>query len=170
MVLLDGESLWARGPIRAHRRVAISAQEDAGGSSLTVAEVVRLGRAAHRGWWRPMGPGDVAAVDRALGRADLGRLGDRPVSEISAGEWQRVLLARALAQEPAALLLDEPTAHLDLKYQVEVLEIVEALAHDEGLGVVMSLHDVNQAALWSDRIALLAEGRLLAVGPAEAEK
>jgi iron complex transport system ATP-binding protein len=168
VVLLDGESLWARGPIRAHRRVAIAAQEDAGGSTLTVAEVVRLGRAAHRGWWRPMVPDDLAAIDRAIDRADLGRLRDRPVAELSAGEWQRALLARALAQEPALLLLDEPTAHLDLKYQVEVLEVVEALAHDEGLGVVLSLHDVNQASTWADRIALLADGRLLAVGPPEA--
>jgi iron complex transport system ATP-binding protein len=167
-VLLDGESLWAGGPIRAHRRVAIASQEDRGGSTLTVAEVVRLGRAAHRGWWRPMGLDDLAAIDRALDRADLGRLRDRSIAELSDGEWQRAQLARALAQEPAALLLDEPTAHLDLRYQVEVLEVVETLAHVEGLGVVMSLHDLNQAALWADRIALLAEGRLLAVGPPEA--
>jgi iron complex transport system ATP-binding protein len=168
VVLLDGESLWARGPIRAHRRVAIAAQEDAGGSTLTVAEVVRLGRAAHRGWWRPMVSEDLAAIDRAIDRADLGRLRDRPVAELSDGEWQRALLARALAQEPVVLLLDEPTAHLDLKYQVDILEVVEALAHEEGLSVVTSLHDVNQAATWADRIALLAEGQLLAVGPPEA--
>ena len=146
-------------------RVAIAAHEDAGGSMLTVAEVVRLGRAARRGWWRPMGPADLLVVDRSIAQADLQRLRHRPVAELSAGEWQRVLLARALAQEPAVLLLDEPTAHLDLRYQVDFLELAASLARDEGLAVVLSLHDVNQAALWADRVALIAEGRLLAVGP-----
>ena len=148
-------------------RVAIAAHEDAGGSALTVAEVVRLGRAARRGWWRPMGPADLATIDRSIAQADLQALRDRPVAELSAGEWQRVLLARALAQEPAVLLLDEPTAHLDLRYQVEFLELAASLARDEGLAVALSLHDVNQAALWADRVALLAEGRLLAVGSPE---
>jgi iron complex transport system ATP-binding protein len=164
-VYLDDEPLWQRGRAWAHRRVAIAAQDDAGESTLAVEEVVRLGRAAHRGWWLPMTVDDRAVIDRALGRADLIGLRDRPIAELSAGEWQRVLLARALAQEPSALLLDEPTAHLDLNYQVEILELVEALARDEGLAVVLSLHDVNQAAIWADRIALLAEGHLLASGP-----
>ncbi len=164
-ILLDGESLWGRGAIRAHRSVAIAAHEDAGGSSLTVAEVVRLGRAAHRGWWRPMTAADRAVVRRVIALVDLHRLRDRAVAELSAGEWQRVLLARALAQEPSILLLDEPTAHLDLRYQVDFLELVAHLAHADGLGVVLSLHDLNQAALWADRIALIAEGRLLATGP-----
>ena len=164
-VLLDGQSLWAPRATRTQRSVAIAAHEDAGGSALTVAEVVRLGRAAHRGWWRPMEATDRAVIRRVITQADLDPLRDRPVAELSAGEWQRVLLARALAQEPAILLLDEPTAHLDLRYQVDFLELVASLAHDDGLGVVLSLHDLNQAALWADRIALLAEGQLLATGP-----
>jgi iron complex transport system ATP-binding protein len=164
-IYLDGEPLWQRGRAWAHRRVAIAAQDDAGDSTLTVEEVVRLGRATHRGWWQPMTADDHMVIDRALGCMDLVRLRDRPIAELSAGEWQRVLLARALAQEPLALLLDEPTAHLDLNYQVEILELVEDLARNERLAVVLSLHDVNQAAIWADRIALLAEGHLLAVGP-----
>lgn len=167
-VYLDGESLWGQGRLQAHRRVAIATQEEAGGSTLAVAEVVRLGRAAHRGWWRPMTAEDQAVIDRALAHADLTHLRHRPVAELSAGEWQRVQLARALAQEPTALLLDEPTAHLDLNYQIEILELADRLAHDEGLTIVLSLHDVNQAAIWADRIALLAEGRLLAVGTPDA--
>jgi iron complex transport system ATP-binding protein len=107
---------------------------------------------------------DRAEIASALGRTDLEHLRSRTVAELSAGEWQRVLLARALAQEPVALLLDEPTAHLDLNYQIEILELVTSLARDQGLAVVMSLHDINQAAIWADRIALLAQGRLLASG------
>jgi iron complex transport system ATP-binding protein len=163
-VFVDGEPLWARGRTWAHRRVAIALQDDPGGSTLAVEEVVRLGRAAHRGWWRPMTADDLAVIERALGRTDLEKLRKQPIAELSAGEWQRVLLARALAQEPTALLLDEPTAHLDLNYQIEILELIDGLARHEGLAVVLSLHDVNQAAIWADRIALLAEGRLLAVG------
>jgi iron complex transport system ATP-binding protein len=167
-VLLDGQPVGRRDRDRVRRRVAASLPDDAGGSTLTVAEVVRLGRAAHRGWWRPMTPDDLASVEKALALAHLVGLCDRPVSELSSGEWQRVMLARALAREPAALLLDEPTAHLDLHFQVEILELVETLAHEGGLAVVVSLHDVNQAAFWADSIALVAEGRLLAVGsPAE---
>lgn len=146
------------------RAVAIAAHEAAEGLALTVGEVVRLGRAAHRGWWRPMTPGDLAVVRRAIDRADVSSLRDRPVAELSSGEWQRVQLARALAQEPSILLLDEPTAHLDLRYQVDFLELVAGLARDEGIGVALSLHDLNQAALWADRVALLADGGLLATG------
>ena len=160
-IALDGPAIAGGTP----PRVAIAAHEDAAGSALTVAEVVRLGRAARRGWWRPLTADDRAAVERAIGHADLDRLRGRPVAELSAGEWQRVLLARALAQEPAVLLLDEPTAHLDLRYQVEFLELAAGLAHGDGLAVVLSLHDVNQAALWADRVALIADGRLLATGP-----
>jgi iron complex transport system ATP-binding protein len=79
-----------------------------------------------------------------------------------------VVLARALAQEPQVLLLDEPTAHLDLKHQVNVLELVRSLARDDRLAVLMTLHDLNQAALYADRVALLARGELVAQGaPAE---
>jgi iron complex transport system ATP-binding protein len=93
-------------------------------------------------------------------------LSDRRVGELSGGEQQRVVLARALAQEPQVLLLDEPTAHLDLKHQVGVLELVRALASERNLAVVMTLHDLNQASLYADRIALLQQGEIVAQGTA----
>lgn len=166
-VLVDGEDAWRRGRAWTHRRVAIALQEDPQGARLTVDEVVRLGRAAHRGWWLPMTDEDGAVVERVLERTRLVPMRDRPVDRLSAGEWQRVVLAQSLAQEPRVLLLDEPTAHLDWNYQYEILELVDHLARDEGLAVVASLHDLNQASTWADRIALLAEGRLLAVGEPE---
>jgi iron complex transport system ATP-binding protein len=101
-------------------------------------------------------------------RAGIAALRDRPISALSGGEQRRAILARALAQEPQALLLDEPTAALDLRFQVAVLDLARNLAHDDGLAVVVTLHDLNQAALVADRVALLADGRLLALGtPAE---
>jgi iron complex transport system ATP-binding protein len=103
-------------------------------------------------------------VDRALGRAGLLELRQRPIANLSGGEQRRVVLARALSQEPDILLLDEPTAYLDLKYQTETLELVRDLAHHDGMTVIITLHDLNQAALCADRLALLADGELLGVG------
>ena len=163
-VLVDGEDAWKRGRAWAHRRVAIALQDDPGGARLTIEEVVRLGRAAHRGWWLPMTAEDAAVVDRILGLTRLSAMRERTVDALSAGEWQRVALARSLAQEPRVLLLDEPTAHLDWNYQIEILDLVDRLAREEGLAVVVSLHDLNQASTWADRVALLAEGGLMAHG------
>ncbi|WP_206107604.1 ABC transporter ATP-binding protein [Paludisphaera rhizosphaerae] len=166
-VLVDGEDAWKRGRAWAHRRVAIALQDDPQGSRLTIDEVVRLGRAAHRGWWLPMTTEDEAVVDRVLDRTRLSGMRDRTVDALSAGEWQRVALAQSLAQEPRVLLLDEPTAHLDWHYQFEILDMVDRLAREEGLAVVVSLHDLNQASTWADRIALLSEGGVMAVGEPE---
>jgi iron complex transport system ATP-binding protein len=91
---------------------------------------------------------------------------ERRAHELSGGEQQRVLIARALTQEPKVLLLDEPTAHLDLKYQVGVLDLVRSLAREHGLAVLMTLHDLNQAALYADRVALMKQGEIVAQGSA----
>jgi iron complex transport system ATP-binding protein len=99
-------------------------------------------------------------------RAQVDGLAERRVGELSGGELQRVLVARALAQEPQVLLLDEPTAHLDLKHQVAVLELVRSLAASERLAVLMTLHDLNQAALYAHRVALLHGGSVVAQGSA----
>ena len=139
----------------------------ANGSSwpVTVEQAVALGRAPHRGWLLPFTAKDKAAIRRALEQTGLGNLRERLVTELSGGEKQRVVLARVLAQEPQVLLLDEPTSHLDLKYQSEILGLVQRLAHQQWLTVVISLHDLNLAALYADRLALLGAGQLLAVGP-----
>lgn len=151
------------------RRVAVVAQTPVLPAGFTVAETVMLGRAPHQSPWRPASTRDCEQAWRALTLAGLTTLAGRLVDELSGGERQRVALARALAQEPQALLLDEPTAHLDLKHQAEVLELVRTLARDHHLTVIATLHDLNQAARYADRVALLAEGVLRAYGtPAEA--
>jgi len=163
-VLLDGRSMWQMSSRRVAQHLALAPQADPGALPLTVEQAVVLGRAPHRGWFLPLAAKDRLAVERALARTGLLPLRDRPVSQLSGGEQRRVVLARALAQEPDILLLDEPTAYLDLKYQTETLELVRNLAHKDGLTVVITLHDLNQAALCADRLALLADGRLLGVG------
>ncbi|OWK41265.1 ABC transporter ATP-binding protein [Fimbriiglobus ruber] len=166
-VTLDGRDLWAtHNPGMA--AVAFAPQVLAPTWPLTVREFVALGRAPHRGWWRPLSKADWRTVEATLDLLALGPFVDRPVTELSGGEWQRVRLAKSLAQEPTVLLLDEPTAHLDPRAQFELLSAVRALAADRQLAVVMTLHDLNLVGPWADRVAVLASGGILAEGtPAE---
>ena len=109
----------------------------------------------------------MAAVEEALCLTDILALAERPVTELSGGERQRVLLARALAQEPDVFLLDEPTAHLDIGHQFEVLELVRRLTVERELVTVLSSHDLNLAARFCDRLLLLFQGRVYAAGTPE---
>ncbi|KAB8145656.1 ABC transporter ATP-binding protein [Chloroflexia bacterium SDU3-3] len=163
-VLLEGQPLWSRPPKDVARVIALAPQLEQLAWPLTVAQAVELGRAPHRGWLRPFSANDRAVCAAAMERMGVARYADRLLSELSGGERQRVVLARALAQQPRLLILDEPTAHLDLKYQTELLLLARNLAHQDGLAVVLTLHDLNHAALCADRIALLAGGELRAIG------
>lgn len=162
-VELDAVGLWSRGPGWTARRIALAPQGKVPDRPLTAAEVVALGRAPHSGWLLPLRTTDRAAIARALERVGCTAFADRAITELSAGEAQRVMLARALAQEPSVLVVDEPTSHLDLRYQGEVLDRLRQLTR-EGMAVVLALHDLNLVGLWADRAALLANGTLLAVG------
>lgn len=130
-----------------------------------VSETVRLGRYAHRGVWGVERATDREAVSRALAQCDVTDLADRWLWSLSGGEYQRVRIARALAQEPRLLVLDEPTAGLDLRHEMELFELVRRLVDRQGLGSVMVTHDVNLAARYADRVILLSEGRTAAQGP-----
>jgi iron complex transport system ATP-binding protein len=147
------------------REVAVVAQREEPAFPLLVREAVAMGRYPYLGAWRRPGAADEAAVDRALARADVTHLADRWVATLSGGEWQRVRLARALAQEPRALVLDEPTASLDLRHEMELFELVGDLVHRDRLAALVVSHHVNAAARFADRLMLLAGGRLLAAGP-----
>jgi ABC-type cobalamin/Fe3+-siderophores transport system ATPase subunit len=167
VVLLEGQAAWQLRPREVARRLALAQQDSAGHWPLTVEQAVELGRAPHRGWLLPLSVADRTAVELALRQAGVMGLRERRLDQLSGGEQRRVVLARALAQEPRILLLDEPIAALDLKYQVVILELARQLAHRDRLAVVVTLHDLNHAALIADRVALLAGGRLLAVDVAE---
>ena len=135
--------------------------------AFTVAHPVLLGRTPYLGWLGRTRPGDLEAVEKALGETALLPLRERFVGELSGGEQQRVLLARALAQEAPVLLLDEPTAHLDLRHQAGILRLVRQLAREKELAVLMVVHDLNHAGMFADRVALLVDGRKLGDGPPE---
>ena len=163
-VLLMQQDAWGLSPGAVARCLAIAQQQENTHWPITVEQAVALGRAPHRGWLLPYTRQDRQIVEQVLGQIGLQSLRHRLMTELSSGEQRRVILARALAQQPQVLLLDEPTAHLDLKYQAEVLNLVQRLAREAAISMVIALHDLNQAALCADRIALLADGALIAEG------
>lgn len=164
-VRLDNVDLQELPPRERARRIAMVPQALAVPYAFTVREVVSLGRTPYLAPLRGEGPEDAAAIERALAQAEVSDLAARLASETSGGEQQRVALAMALAQEPALLLLDEPTAHLDVHHQLSLLGLVRRLNRQHGLTVLAAMHDMNLAALWFDRILLLDDGRIVADGP-----
>jgi iron complex transport system ATP-binding protein len=147
------------------RRVGVVPQMEPLVFPLSVRDLVAMGRYPHLGSWRAEGPADRAAVDRAMDTCDVAGLGDRPVGTLSGGEQQRARLARALAQEPDTLVLDEPTASLDIRHEMGIFELLRSLA-DDGVTVLMVTHNLNVAARYADRLLLLDHGRRAAEGPA----
>jgi len=166
--LLDGRDLYALPARESARAIGVVPQEAPVEFEFTCEEIVLMGRAPHLGRFQSEGAKDVAVAREAMERTGTWELRGRSVLELSGGERQRVILARAFAQEPRVLLLDEPTAHLDLAYQGQILRIVETLRREKGTAVLATLHDLNLAAAFADRIVLLSKGRIAAAGsPAE---
>jgi iron complex transport system ATP-binding protein len=145
------------------RRVGYVPQGHLGYFAFTVREFVLMGRTAHLGLFSVPGRKDREIAERALESLDIAHLADQPVTEISSGERQLALVARALAQEPKVLVLDEPTASLDFGNQVRVLQRISALA-GSGISILFSSHDPDHAFLCAHRALLLAEGRVLEIG------
>jgi iron complex transport system ATP-binding protein len=167
-VSVNGLDLHAmREPQRA-RLVAVVPQARNLPPAFTGWEMVQLGRTPYIGWMGGLSARDIQRVHRAMERVDSLELADRRLGDLSGGEQQRLLLARALAQEAPLLLLDEPTTHLDLQHQVNLLHEVRSLAEHDGLTVVMALHDLNLVGRYADTVALISGGGLRAIGtPAE---
>jgi iron complex transport system ATP-binding protein len=154
-------------PLRSGLDVAWMPQRPHLPDAMGVADYVMLGRTPHLGLLTPESRHDVDTVRSALEKLDLDSFGRRPLGTLSGGEAQRAVLARALAQEAPVLLLDEPTASLDVGHAVEVLDVVDELRHREGLTVVVAAHDLTLAGRFADRLVLLSEGILAAEGSPE---
>lgn len=161
-VLLEGEPLVARSGRALARAVAVVSQSPVLPAGFRVVDVVAMGRAPHVGFLRGERAEDLEAISRVLHGTDLWQLRTKQVQRLSGGERQRVALARALVQEPSYLLLDEPTSHLDVRYQLEVLERARRATRD-GIGVLAVLHDLNLAA-HCDRLVLMSRGEIVARG------
>lgn len=167
-LVLDGDTdALALSPREFSRHVALLTQGRPTPSGLTVRDVVEFGRYPYRGRWGKADPGGREAVDRALAMTGVTELAERGAEHLSGGQLQRVWLAGCLAQQTGVLLLDEPTTYLDLRYQVELLDLMRDLADDHAIAVGAVLHDLDQAAAVGDRIVLLEAGRIVADGDPE---
>jgi iron complex transport system ATP-binding protein len=165
-----GEVLWRGRPLSTQgrsaraRALALVTSEDEGAPLLTVRERVALGRYPHRGPLLPLTGADHAAVDQALRQTGIEALAGRALGTLSAGERQLAALARGLAQEPEVLLLDEPSAHLDIGHELGLFDVLDGVRR-RGVAVLAVVHDLQRAAAWAGRMALLNRGEVVAEGP-----
>ena len=163
-MLLDGRDVAKLSPVERARWMAVVPQARQLPALFTGYQTVMLGRTPHINWLGRTLPQDEAAVHQAMQRTGTLELAERRVDELSGGEQQRLLLARALAQGSPLLLLDEPTTHLDLHYQISLMDNIRSLAQDDGLAVLLVTHDLHLVARYSNRVALLVGGELLSQG------
>jgi iron complex transport system ATP-binding protein len=160
----NGDDFGSLSILQRARYMAVVPQAVSMPPAYTAWETVMLGRTPYLGFLGQPSEKDEELARRALERVDALALAERRVGELSGGEAQRVLLARALCQSTPIMLLDEPTAQLDLHHQMSLLELVRELAHKDGLAVLIALHDLNLAARYADRVALLVAGEIQATG------
>jgi iron complex transport system ATP-binding protein len=159
-VFLDGENIHSLNPFSLAKKIAMTGQGLSSIFSFTVEEIVLMGRSPYIGFLGHEKKEDMEKANCAMDRTGLIALKKRPIDELSAGERQRVLIARALAQEPKLLLLDEPTAHLDIGYQTDILDLIKSLQQDSGLTILCVLHDLNLASQYCDKLLLLDRGKI----------
>ena len=165
IVWLDGKAIHREPPNIVAQKMALLPQQQTVPSGLTVRQLVSLGRTPHQPWyqWELSGV-DRLEIERAMTSTQVVEFSERSVEDLSGGERQRAFLALALAQNPRVLLLDEPTTYLDLRYQLELLTLLKDLQHQQELTIITVLHDLNLAIRYSDRLAMLKDGSLVAVG------
>ena len=160
-VFLDGNALNSYKPKESARKMAVGAQHNYYNFECSVQDVVLMGRAPHKKAMERDNADDYRIVREALEKVNMGGFAQRSFSTLSGGEQQRVILARALAQQTQCLILDEPTNHLDIKYQLQLMDIVRSLR----LTVVSAIHDLNIAAMYCNKLFVLQNGRIIAFGP-----
>jgi iron complex transport system ATP-binding protein len=149
------------------RMVAVVPQRAPTDISFTVQETVLMGRSPHVGWLGLEKQKDLDLAGEAMNITNVAHLARRPLSQLSGGELQRVVIARALCQQPLLILLDEPTAALDPAHQVNIMDLMAQLQQERGLTVIMVSHDLNLAAMYGDQLLLLKEGRRISSGSPE---
>lgn len=168
LVLLDGKSIHSQSPYAVARELAFLPQSPPLPEGLTVRQMVSLGRNPYQSWWQwELETEGRQKVSEALAQTNLQELEDILIENLSGGQRQRAFLALALAQDTDILLLDEPTTFLDVHYQLEILDLLRSLQKHRQLTIVTVLHDINLAMRYSDRVALMQNGRLRCIDPPE---
>ncbi|NKB71671.1 MAG: heme ABC transporter ATP-binding protein [Candidatus Latescibacteria bacterium] len=166
-IRLHGQPIDQLGRRQIARQIAVVPQESGVRFAFSVEQTVAMGRHPYLGRWQQPGVADKQAVQEALGQTHTQQLAQRSILALSGGERQRVGIARALAQSPQLLLLDEPTSHLDINHQVEIFELLRHLNRQQGLSIVCATHDLGYAARYCQRLVLLDQGKIVAEGPPE---
>ena len=164
-VEIDGRPLGGYSHKSLARKIACLSQTNTSPEDMTVRRLVGYGRVPHRKWgFQPLSDADVQAIDEALRFTAADRLQNELVSDLSGGERQRAWLAMVIAQEPDILLLDEPTTYLDVRHQLEIMELLRHLNAKRQITIVMVLHDLNQAIRYSDHVIVINQGQIYASG------
>jgi iron complex transport system ATP-binding protein len=164
--LLDGQTIHSRPRKEIARRIAFVPQDTQIDFAFTVSEILAMGRYAHRGRFAPQSQADHAAIDSAATYCDITHLLDRAINTLSGGERQRVLIARSLVAEAEFILLDEPTANLDVQHALDILELCKTLSH-KGKTIIVATHDFNLVTRYATCLILLQAGKLIAQGSRE---
>jgi iron complex transport system ATP-binding protein len=163
-ILLDGKNISGISRTELARLIGVVPQMPLLPSSFTAFEIVLMGRNPHLGLLQYESERDISITWQAMERTATQSLAERRISELSGGEIQRVVIARVLAQEPKSILLDEPTANLDISHQVEILNLIKNLCLENNLTVIITLHDLNLASQYCSRLILINHGRIHAQG------
>lgn len=163
--LLDGQVIHDMPTREVARHLGLLPQSPNAPEAITVYDLVSRGRYPHQGLFRQWTERDASAVESALALTDTGQLADRAVDTLSGGQRQRCWLALTLAQEAEIILLDEPTTFLDLRYQVEILELLVDLTRKHGRTIIVVLHELNLAAAYADSLVMMKDGAIHAAGP-----
>lgn len=163
-VFIDGYDLLQTSTQERARLLSVIPQARNLPPAFLVREVIRMGRTPYINWLGNLSKEDEEQVDRAMYRTDTEALADRQLGELSGGEQQRVLVARAIAQQPKVLLLDEPTTHLDISYQQNLMKLIVNLAHEDNVTVLMAVHDLDLVSVFADSAHLLVKGKIRTSG------
>jgi iron complex transport system ATP-binding protein len=163
-ILLNGKNLFKTNTKAVARTIAVLSQNNRIMSEVTVRTLVQYGRYAYQDWWRGKSKEDEDIVDWAIEKASLQGFEDRKLSTMSGGEQQRAWIAMSIAQKPKLLLLDEPTTFLDISHQLEIMELVTRLNREDGITIVMVLHDINHAARFADELLVINNHRVFMQG------
>ncbi len=166
-IYLNGADIYSIPAREFAKRVAVVPQDTLVAFDFSVLEIVLMGRSPRLGRFSIEGHRDVAIALDALERTGTAHLKDRQITALSGGERQRVMIARALAQEPEVLLLDEPTSHLDISFQFEIMDLIKSLNRERGMTILAVLHDLNLASQYCDRLIMMGQGNIFADGSAE---
>lgn len=163
-VLLEGKNIFKTNTKNVARKMAVLCQNNNSMSDVTVRSLAQFGRFSHKKWWETNNHEDEGIVDWAMEKTGVNHLKDRKIGTLSGGERQRAWIAMAIAQKPEILILDEPTTYLDISHQLEIMELIQRLNQDEGITIVMVLHDINHAARYSDQLIVIENQKVAQLG------